>query len=260
MRVLKGPYVRVDSESGGPAGQCLKLGNYSHYSERMGERTSPQDSLERLAWHLNFLPRDQAIPLNRLAEETGLAWATVKKYVDTLETLQRISPVLSVTPEGIEAKGMNPLLREALDEPEKALAVYLFTHAKAKGQPTDSIPLAHIPDADQALHQMEALGWIETTQDGVRLTPMGVSIAADAYTEVMTAELGEIRKRTRSRSTELDPVPVIEAPHQHRFYGPHPSDECQGHGPAGFAEPSETGSEEEDDHETYITSNVAATS
>ena len=150
----------------------------------MGERTSPVEALKRITWHLNFRT-GETLSLNELSEITGLAWETVQKYVKVIETIQKISPQLSYDSEGVKVGHQTQTMRRLLSDPSLSLALYLYIHARQTENPTGTLQISEHEDTLQrvpeTLEMMESLGWIDRTEDTIRLTPLGVQIAGPTY-------------------------------------------------------------------------------
>lgn len=151
-------------------------------------RASPEDAAERIAWELNFHKGDE-VSLNELADLTDLSWATIKKYTQLIETLQKVAPEIAISSEGVRSGGRAAILEEILSEPERALSVYLLIHAEVNGGATAEVDAEilreAIEDAD-VLTKMEKLGWIKQSSGDVQLTPLGVKIAGKTRSEVLS--------------------------------------------------------------------------
>jgi len=155
----------------------------------MGDRTSPEDSAERIAWELNY-HKGEEISLNELAERTSLSWATVKKYTDLIETLQNVTPEIAISSDGVRSGERTDILESVLSEPEQALAVYILLQAESNGGATakvDTGVLRTVVEDPEILNEMEQLGWIKRSDDDVQLTPLGVKIAGKARSEVRSS-------------------------------------------------------------------------
>ena len=153
----------------------------------MNERTSPSDALERLAWHLNY-HAGETVSLNRLSKTTDLSWATVQKYTQLLEALDRITPRVSVTSEGIEVRDRGRNLSRISSMKDIELAIYILIHAEINGGPTEPLSvddhsevLEHYGDT---IKQLDDIGWIEHNNGEIRLTPQGIAIAGPARSEL----------------------------------------------------------------------------
>jgi len=155
----------------------------------MGTRTSPEDAVKRIAWELNFHKGEEA-SLNEIAELTDLSWATVKKYVDLIEDLQKITPEMAVSTEGVRSGERTEILEDVLSEPEQALAVYILLQAESNGEATAQVDVGtvrNVAERPGLLTEMERLGWINRSDDSVQLTPIGVKIAGKARSGVLSA-------------------------------------------------------------------------
>lgn len=170
----------------------------SHSNETMPERTDPPDALRRLSWCLNF-HKGETVSLNQVSKSTGLAWATVKKYTQAIEGIQRIAPSIRSTADGIEVGSQNIALVDLFEEPTRALAVYLLVQSQENGDATKEIELedhAHLFEKhSEALEKMGSLGWIELTDESVSLTPLGVSIAGPIYSEISNGHRNDEKLR-----------------------------------------------------------------
>lgn len=171
----------------------------------MSDRTSPRDALERLAWHLNF-HHEETVSLNRLAEATDLSWATVRKYVEALETQQRVAPQISLTDDGVEVGDRSELVAGLFDDKVDALAVYLLVNARRDGNATNPIDKeTHSPVLDRyqdALEELKRHGMVEDTDEGLRLTPKGVRAAGPRASDITSGERDIHSKRGSVRTFE----------------------------------------------------------
>lgn len=183
----------------------------SHYSETMPERTNPPDALKRLSWYLNF-HKGETVSLNQVSRSTGLAWATVKKYTQAIERVQRIAPSIRSTTDGIQVGSQNVALGDLFEQPTRALAVYLLVQSQENGDATEEIELAdheHLfEEHSEALEKMESLGWIDLNEEYVSLTPLGVSIAGPIYSEITNGNREDEYLRTYQRKGSI--LAVIE--------------------------------------------------
>lgn len=180
----------------------------------MGDRTSPEDAAQRIAWELNF-HKGEEISLNELADLTNLSWATVKKYADLLENLQKIAPEIAISSEGVRSGERTKILESALSEPEQALAVYILLQAESNGGATAKVNtgvLKSVVEDPETLTEMVQLGWIKRSDDHVQLTPLGVKIAGKARSGVLSStsevsqdsQTGWKSEYTNAESTEYD--------------------------------------------------------
>jgi hypothetical protein len=160
----------------------------------MPERTDPIEALERISWHLNYHPRE-TLSLNQVANATGLAWATVRKYAKAIETIQRLAPQISTKSEGIKVGRRTKTMENLLSDPAPALAVYLFVHARKEGGPSEALEVSEHADTlekvPEAVEKMESLGWIERDEEAIQLTALGVQIAGPIYSEIQNGERSE---------------------------------------------------------------------
>lgn len=174
----------------------------SHYSENMSERTSPTDALELLSWHLNY-HRGETLSLNQVAEATGLAWATVHKYLETIQEIQNVAPRVLMDADGVHIGSRTPGMEELFSQGASALAAYFLVHAQSEGNATHPIDWSDhartLKKYTPLLEKMESLGWIERQEDLIRLTPTGVRIAGPAYLDTKsTPPLEDQLRRYRS--------------------------------------------------------------
>lgn len=180
----------------------------------MAERTSPEDALELICWHLNYR-QGETLSLNEVAEATGLSWATVHKYVHALETLQNLAPRITTDADGVHVGARTGPMNELFSEGASALAVYLLIHARPEEDATRPLAWAdHAPTLAKyagQLDKMESLGWIERDEDTIRLTPTGVRIAGPAYSEVKNATPMEGDLRRYRHRGEIRAVLAEEA-------------------------------------------------
>lgn len=160
----------------------------------MPERTDPIEALERISWHLNYHPRE-TLSLNQVANATGLAWATVRKYAKAIETIQRLAPQISTKSEGIKVGRRTNAMENLLTDPAPALAVYLFVHARKEGGPLEAMEVSEhantLEKVPEAVEKMESLGWIDRDEEAIQLTPLGVQIAGPIYSEIQNGERSE---------------------------------------------------------------------
>jgi hypothetical protein len=154
------------------------------------DRTSPADALELLAWHLNYFP-GQPLSMNELANATGLAWATVRKYAQLLETLEKITPEVRILKGKAQVEDRNRIMTELFRRPLPAAALYLLIHGRAKGDPLGPFSLPEHPafasQFSETLQRLVKLGLAQAQGDVIRLTPAGATLAEDARNEILTA-------------------------------------------------------------------------
>lgn len=177
----------------------------------MPERTDPPDALRRLSWYLNF-HKGETVSLNQVSKSTGLAWATVKRYTQAIENIQRIAPSIRSSADGLKVGSQSIALMDLFEEPTRALAVYLLVQSRENGDATKKIEFsdhAHLlKDYSDALEKMESLGWVELTEECVSLTPLGVSIAGPIYSEISNGKRNDEKLRTYHGKGSI--VAVIE--------------------------------------------------
>lgn len=132
----------------------------------------------RLAQWLN-LHAEGTVSINELARTTGLAWATVRKYVDVLERLQFVLPVLRLTDEGVNVGHRGLALEEALQNPvaRNVFALWMLQqfHDLEQGLPATRLGI------ERELEDLESLGFVERTKNGCRLTKAGYSLGNSIY-------------------------------------------------------------------------------
>jgi predicted transcriptional regulator len=171
----------------------------------MSSRTEPTDAIERLAWALNY-HQGESISINSLAEKTGLSWATTKKYTQLLEVLNRISPDVSATSDGVKVNKIGDNLDSLKQEKDLQLAIYILQHASIDGESDDSISKDRHSDVlekySAEIEEIEENGWIESTDDTVRITPEGASIAGPARSEYRNTDV--------EKSTAVPEVKIID--------------------------------------------------
>ncbi len=152
----------------------------------MSSRTEPTDAIERLAWALNYHQGD-SISTNELANKTGLSWATTKKYTQLLEVLNRISPDIDVSNDGITVNQIGENLDNLKQEKDLQLAIYILQHASINGESDDTIVKEHhsnvLDKYSSTIKELEDNEWIECTDDTIRITPKGASVAGPARSE-----------------------------------------------------------------------------
>lgn len=158
---------------------------------RMSSRTEPTDAIERLAWALNYHQGD-SISINELADKTGLSWATTKKYSQLLEVLNRISPDIDASSDGITVNKIGDNLDNLQQEKDLQLAIYILQHASINGESDDEIAKERHSDVlekySSTIEDLEENGWIECTDETIRITPKGASVAGPARSEYRNAD------------------------------------------------------------------------
>lgn len=180
---------------------------------RMDTRTEPTDAIERLAWALNY-HQGESISINKIAEKTGLSWATTKKYAQVLEVLNRISPDIDVNSDGITVNAIGDNLDNLKQEKDLQLAIYILHHASLEGETDDTIARDRHADVlekyDSTIEELENIGWIECTDDTIRITPEGAAVAGPAKSKYRNTDLKnsttvpEIKIIQRSDTDEWD--------------------------------------------------------
>ncbi|WP_147299477.1 hypothetical protein [Haloferax sp. Atlit-6N] len=150
-------------------------------------RTSPKDALERLSWHLNY-HQNETVSLNQISEATGLSWATVHKYAQVIENVQKIAPQISLEESGLSVGHQSKIMAEAFKDPSSALAMYLLLHAEIEGGATFPIDKSEhqqvLEEFSDTLEKLEGLGWVESTDDEISLTQLGVQIVGPLRSEI----------------------------------------------------------------------------
>lgn len=169
--------------------QTLSLG--THYNENMAVRTSPKVALERLALNLNYHVGEM-VSLNRLAEETGLSWATVQKYTKVIETVQKLAPKITIEDTGVRVDRRTSIAASLFSDSSSALMVYLLEQAEIAGEPPQPLDRSEhtkmLEKYGEDLDTIGELGWIELTEDEIRLTPLGVQIAGTIRSDLLNSE------------------------------------------------------------------------
>ncbi len=164
----------------------------------MGERTSPRRALEKIAWYLSYR-RGEEVPLNQIAEATGLAWATVHKYTQALEQLQKLAPTISTGDDGIIVGRRSHNVENLFNRPAIALAVYVLENAGEDA----TAPISREEHEEvlgryaDELDKLSTAGWVDVTSDTVRLTPEGIRVAGPARSRVETAEVPTFKETRR---------------------------------------------------------------
>ena len=171
----------------------------------MSQRTEPTDAIERIAWALNF-HSGESVSINRLAEDTDLSWATVKKYTSLLETVSRITPAFDSDNDGIFVKGVGQNLRHLRGQNDLRLLLYIFFQAEISGGPTAPIEiskhsdvLGKFQDEMQELHDLDLIEY-DRESDTIRLKPEGIGMIGPVRSEIRNSDLIKSGK-----SSELDP-------------------------------------------------------
>jgi len=142
--------------------------------------------MERIAWELNF-HQGEEVSLNQLAESTDLSWATVRKYIQLLEDIQKIAPQIEFSEEGVYPGQRTQIVEDTFSNPESALVVYILIHSEIQGGATKEVDIQELEKAIEdtdVLKRMEQLGWIERSEDQVRLTSLGLRIAGKTRSKI----------------------------------------------------------------------------
>jgi hypothetical protein len=147
--------------------------------------------MERIAWYLNYCS-DETVPVNKIAEETGLSWATVRKYAQAIESQQKIAPKIEISDAGITVGRKSSSISRLFANPARAIAVYLLNNAELEGGATKPLSLEDHSEPleyhEESVEKMEDLGWVERLENEIRLTPLGVQIAGSERSEVKNTE------------------------------------------------------------------------
>lgn len=179
---------------------------------KMSERTSPTDALERLSWQLNY-HQSETISLNQISDSTDLSWATVRKYVQAIETQQKIAPEIALDDEGVEVGRRPSLIDELFKDKAEALAVYILTRARDEGDATAPIERdAHqsvFERYDAALEQLQDRGCVEEADGRIKLTSKGVRIAGPRSGEIAGADRNVTTTRPREICRSSDGNKII---------------------------------------------------
>jgi len=153
----------------------------------MTKRTSPTEAIKRLSWVLNYAdegPRS----LNEISKKTNLSWATTRKYIQTIEDIQKIAPKISLEDDGVYVGKRSKAISELFEDPAIALMVYLLNQAEINGSPAETIEIEACKslstDVGSLITQLEALGWIELRDGAIKLTPKGIQVAGPARSDV----------------------------------------------------------------------------
>lgn len=171
----------------------------------MGQRTEPSDAIERIAWALNF-HSGESISVNRLAEDTNLSWATVKKYSTLLETVSRITPAFDSSNDGIFVKGVGQNLRHLRGQNDLRLLLYILFQAEISGGPTEPIKISEHSDVlrryEDKIDELHDLNLIEYDResDTIQLQPEGIGMVGPVRSEIRNTNPIKTGK-----SSELDP-------------------------------------------------------
>ncbi|WP_018258727.1 winged helix-turn-helix transcriptional regulator [Halomicrobium katesii] len=172
----------------------------------MSTRTEPTEAIERLAWALNY-HQGESISTNKLAEKTGLSWATTKKYVQALEKINRISPDINVNSDGVIVNAIGDNLDNLKQEKDLQLVIYIIHHAQIEEGDDSTISKDLHADIlekyDDTLDEIEESGWIQCTDDTIRITPKGASVAGPAKSKYQNTNL--------ERSSTIPEVEPIQA-------------------------------------------------
>jgi predicted transcriptional regulator len=153
---------------------------------------------------LNF-PRREPLSINELSEKTDLSWATTQKYVQLLEALGRIAPKISINKDGVTPIECGENFYDIDDQEDIQLVIYLFTHANIEGGPTTALDIDTHSDVliqyEKTIEELEKLGWLELTEDTIRLTSEGVSIAGPAHSRIRNQDIEVRPNHTRVQAT-----------------------------------------------------------
>lgn len=179
----------------------------SHCNETMPQRTSPTDALERLSWALNT-STDGPQSLNELAGKASLSWATARKYIQTIETIQKIAPKIAVEKEGVHVGERSRMMEDLFEDPAVALTTYLFVQAKSRNNPSQPMDLDVCSGLDEefsdTLSQLEDLGWVSISDGEIKLTPKGIQVAGPAHSEINNTDQSLTKRplRTHQRGSQ----------------------------------------------------------
>lgn len=162
---------------------CPKIfkSSLSHNYANMS-RTPPAKAFEVLSLHLNF-SAGSTVAINEVAKATGLAWATVQKYVTIMALVRKLAPDMDITEDGIRVGEASEAATSTMEDALDATVLYTFTHARKAGRPTGWVDLAHHtklpPNLD--LKQASLLEMIEVSGHRARLTSSGLAHANHLY-------------------------------------------------------------------------------
>jgi len=149
-----------------------------------GEKTPPDQALEALAWHLNFFPGEK-LSINETGKATGIAWATARKYARLLSMLSKLAPETQIDRSGIHVQKRASAVEDLLENPMQASALYIFLHARLRGDASQAILWADHPQLERILEKglkhLFVLGLAEQDERELRLTPAGIALASDTY-------------------------------------------------------------------------------
>ncbi|MFC6888489.1 hypothetical protein [Halorubrum trueperi] len=144
--------------------------------------------------------------MNRLAEETDLSWATVKKYTTLLETVSRITPAFDSSNDGIFVKGIGQNLRHLRGQNDFRLLLYILFQAEISGGPTEPIKISEHSDVlkryEDEIGELHDLNLIEHDResDTIRLQPEGIGMIGPVRSEIRNTN-----PIKTAESIELDP-------------------------------------------------------
>lgn len=147
----------------------------------VAERTPPEAAIERLALWLN-LQEGEDLPLNRVASQAGLAWATASKYIALIERLQNLVPRCERVQGGIRVTQAAAGMRPILEDEASASALALMLQSQGGGEIVWRDAPIRLQTGLDELKELEAV----VQQDGGwNLTPSGWVLANDAYGQVI---------------------------------------------------------------------------
>jgi hypothetical protein len=191
--------------------KCFIYGG-THYCENMPfTRTGSTEALDALAWHFNFFP-GKTMSVNEVAEATGMAWATVRKFASSLEDLRVLAPELEIKPDGILVRKASPRVARVTSEPMSTAALYLHIHARLLGNPSHPILLsqhkAFAENFSNPLKELVSLGLAEMESGSVKLTAQGISFASNLLESILAPELlEEVEEPEAPPAARLNPRP-----------------------------------------------------
>ena len=133
--------------------------------------------------------------VNEVAEATGMAWATVRKFASSLEDLRVLAPELEIKPNGILVRRASPRVARVASEPMSTAALYIHIHARLLGNPSHPILLsqhtAFAENFSNPLKELVSLGLAEMESGSVNLTAQGISFASNLLESILAPELLE---------------------------------------------------------------------
>jgi hypothetical protein len=138
--------------------------------------------MTRLAEWLN-LYTGKTVSINELARNSGMAWATAKKYTDALAKLQHVLPGVEITEDGCKVRHASAAMHETLESPlaRGTLALWFLSRGTDLKQGLPPLDL----DLRESIQEMQDIQFIERAGKGFQFTKAGLSYANSVYGDIL---------------------------------------------------------------------------